>query len=32
MISEANEDSNNIQNENIKTESAVDKINVVKVN
>ena len=32
MVSEANVDSNNIQNENVKTESAIDEINVVKVN
>ena len=33
MVSEAiNVDSNNIQNENTRTESAIDEINVVKVN
>ena len=32
MVSEANVDSNNIQNENVKTESAIDEINVVKAN
>ena len=32
MVSEANVHSNNIQNENTKTESAIDEINVVKVN
>ena len=32
MISEANVDSNNIQDENTRTESVIDKINVVKVN
>ena len=31
-VSEANVDSNNIQNENTKTESAIDEIIVVKVN
>ena len=32
MVSEANVDSNKIQNENTKTESALDEITVVKVN
>ena len=31
-VSEANVDSNDIQNENTKTESAIDEITVVKVN
>ena len=32
MVSEANVDSNKIQNENTKTESAIDEITVVKIN
>ena len=32
MVSETNVDSNNIQNENTETESAIDKMTVVKVN
>ena len=32
MISEVNVDSNNIHNENTKTERAIDEMTVVKVN
>ena len=32
MVSETNVDSNNIQNKNTETESAIDKMTVVKVN